>query len=740
MSVNMIQSGSFFHLYNDAVSYIVRRLENDMFEHIYFGDRLFDLSEEDYLYLAPLKNKPSGAVKYDRNLDLYLSSRAIEYPVFGTGDFKTGAFALERNGVPVYPELEFLGAELSEGVMARSGFPGVREEEGAKTAVFQFQDRLHQFRMNLRYTLFDKDPVIVKSCEIINESEDGLQITALASGVLHVPDGNWQANYLSGNWAREFQLKTASVDHADLIIDSKYGSSSHKHNPYVALTDGNRCYTSNLIYSGNFCNRIQSDEFGNLRMISGLNPETFETVLACEETFVSPQVYQAYSGKGLPEAAAVNQVFVRDHIVSPYWKARKRPVVLNSWEALYFTLNEENVYALAKEAKAVGADCLVVDDGWFARRDADRSSLGDWYTDERKFPQGLGSLAARIHDLGLEFGLWFEPEMVNEDAQFYAQHPDFVVRPAQGRYSLGRSQLVLDFCNPECVKAVYAQMKKIIEETELDYIKWDMNRDITEAYSPYLQENNISQKEFYHRYICGVYRLYEMILEDFPHVLIEGCASGGGRFDAGILYYSPQIWTSDDTDAFERLAIQRGASLAYPLSALSNHISAIPNHQTYRKTSLKMREQVAAFGILGLELNLLECTKEEKAELSACIARYKALQPMLLEASLYPLEFNDTWHVFCAVSKDRNFYLTGFFSGILSLKASRDERIFLPHINESAVYAVDETPIAGSVLKQAGLRKPVRFNGANLAFADFKGDFQSKLTRIRKKATNDETA
>lgn len=730
MSVNFEIKGNYYHLYNNSISYILKRLPNDMFEHIYFGNRLYDLDEEDYEYLHPTPGKPSGAIKYDREQNLYLANRSIEYPVFGTGDFKTGAFALEKDGMPVYPDLKLEKFEMEDGIRVRPDFPGVRLEKGARTFSFYFLDTVFSYRLILDYVLYENDPVIVKSARIENMDDSSLLITGLASGVLHPAGSDYEVIYLSGNWAREFQIQKAKVDHADLVIDSKYGASSHKHNPYMALVNENQCYTTNLIYSGNFANRVQSDEFGNLRVISGCDPETFSILLDKNEIFESPQCFQAFTDQGLQKAAIINQTFIRSHIVNPYWKNQVRPVVVNSWESLYFSLNEDNLYDLAKAAKQVGADCLVVDDGWFGHRDIDATSLGDWFTDLRKFPSGLGHLAKKVHDLGLQFGLWFEPEMVNEDSKFYKEHPEFVVRPKKGRYSYGRDQLVLDFTNPDCIEAVYAQMKKIIEETHLDFIKWDMNRNITEAYSPYLEKTGRSQKEFYYRYICGVYSLHQMILNDFPHVLIEGCAAGGGRFDAGILYYAPQIWTSDDTDAYERLAIQQGAYLAYPLSSISNHISAVPNHQTFRTTSLKIREEVAFFGIMGLELNLLKCTDEEKNKLQVIISRYKKHRAMLLEANIRTLEFNDIWRIFYVNAPNSRESFCGFFNGLLHLKTPKDERVKLPDIQSESVYQIKNWKIKGSVLKQAGLKKPLRFNGVNLEQADFKGDFQSEITEI----------
>lgn len=731
MRIKMEKTGTFYHLYNESVSYVMRMMENDMLEHIYFGERITARTSSELEYLGPAFNKPSGAVKYTKNGTLSLSDKALEYPVYGTGDFRSGAMCLERNGMPIYPDLVFEKAETIEGTCMMDGFPCVRDERGAKTFVFSWIDACGQYRLQQLYTFYPCDPVVVRRARLQNLGKEDLTIASLMSSVLNLPDEDFEFLYFSGNWAREFSVEKTTVSHADVIIDSKYGASSHKHNPFTAFVGKNKVYTTNLIYSGNFVNRAQGDEFGNVRLLCGIEPETFEWTLGPKEWFETPQAYHACA-KDLQEAARINQRFVSRHIIASQWRKRRRPVVLNSWEAMYFSLNEQNLLRLADEAAQIGIDCFVVDDGWFGKRDTDRSSLGDWFCDREKFPQGLGAFAEKIHQTGMQLGLWFEPEMVNEDSVFYGSHPEFVVRPPHGRHSYGRGQLVLDFANPACVEAIWKQMKQVIVETKLDYIKWDMNRDITEAYSPYLAEKGISQKEFYYRYMRGVYSLLARISEEYPEILIEGCASGGGRFDAGMLFYVPQIWTSDNTDAIDRLKIQSGCALAYPMSCMSNHISAVPNHQTFRTTGLSLREQVAMFGILGLELDLCRCTEEEKDQLKEAIVRYKKLQPMILDATLDVQRTPEGIWCWTAVSGDHTKYVTGFYMGTGSLKSGRNARVSVPHVDGSCRYMVNGQIINGSVIKHSGLRVPVRFNGANGEMAVLKGDYCSALSWIER--------
>ena len=396
--------------------------------------------------------------------------------------------------------------------------------------------------------------------------------------------------------------------------------------------------------------------------------------------------------------------------------------------------NEDKLLSLAQEGKKLGMECFVLDDGWFGHRDDDRSSLGNWAVNCRKFPNGMGSFAKRIHDVGLEFGLWFEPEMVSPDTDMYKNHPDWVIRHPYKRVGIGRGQYVLDFANPEVVDAVYQQMKPTIAETNLDYIKWDMNRNITEAYSPYLAKINRPQGEFFHRYILGVYALYQKILTDFPNILIEGCSGGGGRFDLGILFYSPQIWPSDDSDAIEKLDILTGTTLAYPLSAFSNHVSAIPNDQVKRNTPLTLRQDVSDFGPLGYELDITKLDDEQKQKIKNNIAFYKQNRQLLLHGRLQQLVSVDpasnlvSWGV---TDNQKSESLIGFYRKIAQPNSAVVRHIAVPFLDETKHYAVDDkSKVSGRILKNIGLLEPFEFNGANLETAQISGDYQSWMYHL----------
>ena len=468
--------------------------------------------------------------------------------------------------------------------------------------------------------------------------------------------------------------------------------------------------------------------------MTGISPAYFGWQLAPAATFSTPEALLYYSADGLNGLMAETQAVAQQQIADRQWQRRPRPIVFNNWEATYFNFDETKLLTLAQQAKQLGMECFVVDDGWFGHRDSDRTSLGDWRVDHRKFPHGMGHFAQQIHDLGLQMGLWFEPEMVSPDTPLYRDHPDWVVRHPYPRTAIGRGQYVLDFANPAVVTAIYAQIKPVIEAAQLDFIKWDMNRNITEAYSPYLAAQGLPQTEFFHRYILGVYDLYQRILTDFPDLLIEGCAGGGGRFDLGMLFYSPQMWPSDDSDAVERLSILSGTTLAYPLSAFSNHVSAVPNDQVGRMTPLKMRQNVADFGPLGYELDITKLPAPELAAIKANIDFYQQHRELLVNGHFQQLQSLDpdantvAWSV---ANADQSELFVGFYRKLATPNTSVLNYLKLPNVAVNRHYQIDDGPIvSGQILQQFGLREPYQFNGANADTAELRGDFQSQLYHL----------
>lgn len=725
-------NNTYFHLSNDKISYIIEILKNGQAGQLYFGPVLSHLQETDYAYLSCKQDKSAGTIKYYKDdHDFTLADRFLEYPVSMTTDTKEGAIDLSLGTTPCYLEWCFERATVTKGTHIIAHMPSCHGQVGVETLELLFTDALHQLTLHLYYTLFPKQSVIVKSARIDNHSDQTYSLERAMSATLSLNDDHYDYVHLSGAWAKERHIKTTPLTQGSFLVESLQGASSHQHNPFIALVshDNQRAYGMNLMYSGNFVSRVDVNEWGMTRMMTGINPYHFEWQLSPQESFETPSALCSFSEEGLDGLSRVNAMFIERHIQ----RKAKHPIVLNSWEAFYFDYQDQDLLSLAKQGKELGIECFVVDDGWFGKRNTDRTSLGDWYANKKKFPQGLAPFAKAIHDLNLKLGMWIEPEMVNEESCFYQAHPDYVVRPPQGRYSYGRGQLVLDFANPEVVAAIYEQIKKMIEVTQTDYLKWDMNRNITEAYSPYLEKIGRPQGEFYHRYIQGVYALYEKIYQDFPNLFIEGCAGGGGRFDLGILAYSPMIWVSDDSDAIERLSIQWGTSMAYPISSLSNHVSIAPNHQTGRMTPLKTRYETALFGSLGYELDLNQCSQEEKNGIKQQIQDYKNIRDLYHKGTFYHLYKDDNECIWAYCSQDKENILVGYYRILAHPNGHMNETILLPFIDDQATYILnEERKINGSLLKRYGLKKPSSFNGVNKHDHQLIGDFQSYVYHLRK--------
>ncbi len=733
---------TYFHLMNQQVSYLFYIMKNKQLGHLYYGAPLGKLTEDDLAYLIERENKSAGTVKFYKDDGLFtLGDRLQEYPVYGSTDFKEGAIEIFKAETPLYLNFQYVSYQLTEEKERNLTFPASYSEKGtSETLTINLVDLTHQLKLALNYTLFKDSTALVKNQKITNFGPKPVTIQKMLSAVFECTNANYDLIHLSGAWLKERQLKKNPLSQGTVSISSLKGASGHQHNPFLALQEKNgtlntgNVYAENLIYSGNFLGQVELDEWSNLRLMLGINPTHFSWKLAQDESFETPEAVLFYSNKGLNGLAKQSAAFIEQHIIDQKWLTKPRPILFNNWEATYFDFDHEKLLNLAKAGQALGMECFVIDDGWFGKRNSDRGSLGDWCYDKAKFPKNLSNFATEIRALGLELGIWFEPEMISPDSHLYQQHPEWVVRPPFERHSIGRGQYVLDFANPAVVEHIYEQIKKVILDTHLSYIKWDMNRNITEAYSPYLEAKGIAQTEFFHRYIKGVYQLYSSILHDFPDLLIEGCAGGGGRYDLGILFYSPQIWPSDDSDAIERLKIQAGTLLAYPLSSFSNHISASPNHQVKRTTSLEMRQNVALFGPTGYELDITQLSSREKVQIKNQITFYKQHRQLLTHGSFFQLfdplakENEVAWAVVDAKKQEA---IIGFYRILAEPNAPAIDYLKLPFLNEQMNYQINgHENVSGRILKNQGLRKPYAFNGVNHSQAQVEGDFQSYIYHI----------
>ena len=731
-----------FHLHNAQVSYVLGVMPNGQLGQLYYGAALGNLTDADVTYLQTQASKSAGTVKYSTKTGNFnLSDRAQAYPVYGSSDFRQGAVDISCDQTPWYLDFQvtdYTVRDTKPRDLAHPATYAVGNQE-AQTLIVTLTDPAHQVQLTESFTIFNGYGAIARQNTLTNLGPQAITVQNMMSASLELPDDDFQMVSLSGAWLKERHVTYHNLTQGTVAVESLKGASSHQQNPFVALMrsqalDHGEVYASNLIYSGNFVSRVEVNEWHKTRLMTGLNPNYFGWQLAANESFTTPEAVLYYSNAGVNGLMATTHGLAQHHIADRQWAQRPRPIVLNNWEATYFNFDEDKLLALAQQGQQLGVECFVVDDGWFGHRDDDRTSLGDWRVDRRKFPNGMGAFAQKIHDLGLQMGLWFEPEMVSPDTPIYQDHPDWVVRHPYERTAIGRGQYVLDFANPAVVDAIYAQIKPVIAVAKLDYMKWDMNRNITEAYSPYLAAHGRPQTEFFHRYMLGVYHLYDLILSDFPDLLIEGCAGGGGRYDLGMLFYSPQMWPSDDSDAVERLSILTGSALAYPLSAFSNHVSAVPNDQVGRNTPLTMRHSVADFGPLGYELDITQLPAAELAAMQANIAFYKQHRALLTTGQFRQLKTIDphenevAWSVSDSAQKE---LFVGFYRKLAQPNTGVLNYVRLPQVDPHQQYQIDDVEIvSGAVLQRFGLREPYQFNGANADTAQLRGDFQAHLFHL----------
>ena len=620
MSIHISKDERLFHLETENSSYVFRVLENKHLQHLYYGKRIH--VKENYGNLASYQTR-GFEVSYTADEErIQLSMIPNEYAAYGKGDFRHPAYQVQDATGSRITELKYQGYTLSTGKKRLEILPSTFDDDGDRSEILTItlKDDIIGLVVKLNYTVFPGQNVIVRNVEFINEGQSDLKLLKAMSLQLDLPDDQFDFIHFSGAWLRERQLYRTALRPGLQSIDSLRYSSSPQNNPFFMLSrkhtteESGEVYGFNLVYSGNFQNSIEVDHFGTTRVLIGVNPVEFEYLLEPQMSFVTPEAIMSYSAQGMNALSQQLAIFYREHLVNPRFAKRPRPIVLNSWETMYFNLTTDKVLELAKCGQQLGVELFVLDDGWFGHREGDNSSLGDWTTDYRRLPKGISYIADEIHKMGMQFGLWFEPEMISIDSELYRTHPEWMICTLHRKPSVGRHQYVLDFTNQELIDYLFDAISSIIQETKLEYIKWDYNRHITDAYTTTLLATK--QMEFGHRYILGVYQLLERLTKAYPEVLFESCSSGGGRFDLGMMYYAPQAWTSDDTDPIERLKIQHGTSYGYSLSMMSAHVSASPNEQSGRRTNLDTRAAVAYFGVFGYELDVttLEAAEAEKVK------------------------------------------------------------------------------------------------------------------------------
>ena len=635
MSIRIDRETGLITLHTLHTSYQMWADGQGVVHHLYYGPSIggSDLRGLEFYSDCGFSPQPAGM---DRQRDYSLDTLCQEYTGSGVGDYRIGCLRLAGPDGSRAADLRFVSAEAVPGKYALPGLPAACAEDGAcETLRLKLKDKVNGLAVTLLYGVFAQADVITRAALLENEGSGPIRLDKAASACLDLPFGKWELIHFHGRHCMERQPERVPLSHNIQTLRSARGASSHQHNPFAILAaphtteETGECLGAMLVWSGNFKIECEVSQMQSTRLVAGVSDDDFSWTLEPGGQFAAPEVLFCYSDQGLSELSARYHRFLQCHIIRSPWRDKPRPILINNWEATYMDFDAQRIWDIARQARDLGVEMLVLDDGWFGERSDDSSGLGDWQFNEKKLGCTFDQLIGRVREMGLLFGLWIEPEMVCANTALYAAHPDWALSIPGRAPATGRSQLVLDMGRPDVVDYLYNLFHRLLAEHDIAYIKWDMNRNLTDVYSRVLPPER--QGEAAYRYMLGLYSLLDRLTRDFPQVLFEGCAGGGGRFDAGMLCYCPQIWCSDDTDAIHRIKIQYGTSFGYPPCAMGSHISASPNHQTGRSTLLSTRAVVAMAGTFGYELDLQKLTADEKEMVKAQIVRYKQLQPLLLE-------------------------------------------------------------------------------------------------------------
>ena len=710
-----------FRLETPGSAYLIALIDEAGFlAHAYYGRSIPD---DNMQYLTrSLSDQPFREM--GRQLD-YLNNLPMEYPCRGTGDFREACLAVETDEGYRTANLTYVSHKIYGGKPPLEGLPATcGGAEDCETLELLCEDKALGLHVTLLYTAFTRLDAITRSARIENAGTSGLSLTAALSACLDMEDQGFDLITLHGGWGCERMLCREALRWGEQGVRSTRGISSHQENPFIALAqhtatqDQGQVYAMNFVYSGNFLAQVESSHEGQLRAVMGIAPEEFRWYLSPGGAFQTPEAVLVYSHEGLGAMTRTFHDLYRKHLVRGPWRDRPRPSLVNNWEATYFDFDTEKLLDIARTAAKSGVEMLVLDDGWFGGRKDDHSSLGDWVVNEEKLPGSLKRLADEVNALGMKLGLWMEPEMVSPDSDLYRAHPDYALQIPSRDPILSRWQLVLDFSRKEVRDCVYDQLHKVLSSANIEYVKWDMNRELSDVWSSALPAGR--QGELRHRYVLGVYELQERLLRDFPGLLLENCASGGSRFDPGMLYYSPQIWTSDNMDVVERLRIQEGTAMVYPLSTISAHVPACPSHTNGRTTPFETRGQVALPGCFGYELDLTKLTEEELSMIPGQLEDYKKYGPVFHDGDYYRLASyreNGEYDAFLSVTKDKGLAVVNYVQ-VLSRVPRKPPVLHLRGLDEGRRYRFTETgeERSGAAWMYGGLLLPRMM-----------GDFHGKL-------------
>ncbi|MDF2612740.1 MAG: alpha-galactosidase [Clostridia bacterium] len=739
-----------FHLQTENTSYIFRVSHLGKLENVYYGKSIKKVKDYRPLFENLANAYPNSIIYNTKDENITLDNLSLEYSSIGKGDLRESACEIWSDIGGFVADFVYQDYRSYTGKKPLAGLPSSYDEYGAcESLEIDLYDPVLEVTLTLYYHAFYKSNIITRYVELKNGEKTNLVIKRLMSMQFDFGAADYTMVTFDGSWAREMQRHDKKLSQGIYVNDSKTGTSSNRHNPFVIIKqdscteDTGKCYGVNLVYSGNHSEIVEVNQYEKIRLLSGINPYCFAFNLKKGESFVTPEAVLSFSNNGLNGLSQNMHLFINEHIVPKAFKYKPRPVLINNWEATYFDFDESKLLNIAKDAADLGVELFVLDDGWFGKRNDDTSSLGDWAVNTKKLPNGLDGLAKKINDLGMDFGLWIEPEMISEKSELYKAHPEWVVKVPGRACSAARNQFVLDLTHKNVCEYLIKTLSKLLKSAPITYVKWDMNRNFSDMYSTHLDA--ASQGEFYHRYVLGLYFIMDSLTKAFPHVLFEGCSAGGNRFDLGILCYMPQIWTSDNTDAHERVKIQTGTSYAYPLSTMGAHVSACPNHQTLRNTQLETRFNVAAAGVLGYELNVNELDPNDKEVIKKQIAFYKKHRELLQFGIFYRVKniYQSNHVIWMIVDKSKSkaimvfyqdrqipnpsldvLYTAGLDDNKFYSLTNRDQKIFLHTLRDTEK---EEHKAYGDLLNNAGFRPKSQFNGGYNDNTRVLGDFGSRI-------------
>ncbi len=710
MAIGFRQEGRIFTLDTKHTSYRMKVDEYGFLLHLYYGGRVYGNMD----YLLTCYDRGFSGNPWDVGNDRTYSLDVLpqEYPVMGVGDFRNSALIVRNADGSDCCDLRYIGHEIKQGKYGLPGLPAVYADAGeAETLEITLGDKVSGMCVTLLYGVLEEADIITRSVVLENRGVNNVTVEKAASACLDFVTGSFDMLSFYGRHTMERNLQREELRHGTYAIGSRRGTSSHQYNPAVILADRNTtedaggCYGMVFVYSGNFLFEAERDQYDQTRLLMGMQSDLFHYPLEQGEKLVVPETILCYSDQGLGALSARFHDCIREHLCRGKFRDVPRPVLLNSWEAAYFTFDGQTLLKLAKSTAALGIDMIVMDDGWFGKREDDNSGLGDWQVNEKKLGCTLRELIEQINGEGVKFGIWIEPEMVSEDSELYRQHPDWALRIPGREPVRGRNQLVLDFSRADVRDYIFEQICSILDQGKIEYVKWDMNRSIADVFSGETEQGKVT-----YQYVLGVYDFLERLLQKYPDILLEGCSGGGGRFDAGMLYYTPQIWCSDNTDALDRLRIQYGTSFFYPASAVGSHVSAVPNHQTGRSVSLHTRGVVAMAGAFGYELDPEKLTAEEKEAVREQIRQYRSREELIRRGRYYRLSdpFTAAYTAWMFVSKDRSRALLSVV--MLEMHGNMTvSYVKLKGLDAASVYRDTESGrrYYGADLMEAGLPMPV---------------------------------